>query len=337
MAGRKGRRRSDATAVLADGVSRFRVRRSAGRSEPKRSILSSTPSLLRRFYRDWYRPDLMSVMAVGDFDPGQMEALIKQHFSGIQPVANARKRVRCRRSGEQRAGGRDHERPRGDQYDRPVAFQATEAKHATTDDYRRRPAESPLFDNAQRAVERGCATAKRPIRASAWRHGQPRKGTRRVQRLGAGARRRRNRRDERAGSPSCGRVDKLGFCNRSSIVPSRTCFEATSARTPERDKTASTQIINQYVAHYLSGRTGAGYRTGRISTGAAADSFDRAAGCEHARQHVDHGRESRRHRTRVPRIRTVKMPTRDEVLRRDRSSVDVDRGGAYRDGIERRR
>jgi zinc protease len=57
------------------------------------SILSSTPALLRRFYRDWYRPDLMAVVAVGDFDAAQMEALIKKHFSGIQPVPNARKRV----------------------------------------------------------------------------------------------------------------------------------------------------------------------------------------------------------------------------------------------------
>jgi zinc protease len=57
------------------------------------SILSSNPTLLRRFYRDWYRPDLMAVVAVGDFDAAKMVDLIKQHFSGIQPVGNSRPRA----------------------------------------------------------------------------------------------------------------------------------------------------------------------------------------------------------------------------------------------------
>jgi zinc protease len=57
------------------------------------SILSSTPTLLRRFYNDWYRPDLMAVVAVGDFDAAQMEALIKKHFSGIPAASRARKRL----------------------------------------------------------------------------------------------------------------------------------------------------------------------------------------------------------------------------------------------------
>ncbi|MSU37272.1 MAG: insulinase family protein [Pedosphaera sp.] len=35
------------------------------------------------FYRNWYRPDLMAVVAVGDFDPAKIEALIVQHFSGL--------------------------------------------------------------------------------------------------------------------------------------------------------------------------------------------------------------------------------------------------------------
>lgn len=36
---------------------------------------------LLRFYRDWYRPDLMAVVAVGDFDGQEVEQLIRQHFS----------------------------------------------------------------------------------------------------------------------------------------------------------------------------------------------------------------------------------------------------------------
>ena len=39
---------------------------------------------LKRFYSDWYRPDLMAVVAVGDFDPEWIEGLIHQHFGGIE-------------------------------------------------------------------------------------------------------------------------------------------------------------------------------------------------------------------------------------------------------------
>ncbi|MGQ0816256.1 MAG: M16 family metallopeptidase [Gemmatimonadota bacterium] len=40
---------------------------------------------LIRYYRDWYRPDAMAVIAVGDFDKDKVEALIKQHFGALGP------------------------------------------------------------------------------------------------------------------------------------------------------------------------------------------------------------------------------------------------------------
>jgi zinc protease len=38
---------------------------------------------LKQFYTDWYRPELMAVVAVGDFDKAAIEALIKKHFESI--------------------------------------------------------------------------------------------------------------------------------------------------------------------------------------------------------------------------------------------------------------
>ncbi|GEP97149.1 M16 family metallopeptidase [Chitinophaga cymbidii] len=43
---------------------------------------------LRNFYKDWYRPNLQAVIAVGDFDPAQVEALIKEHFGPLKNPAN---------------------------------------------------------------------------------------------------------------------------------------------------------------------------------------------------------------------------------------------------------
>lgn len=48
---------------------------------------------LKSFYQDWYRPGLMAVIAVGDFDPQQVESLIKKHFGSIPVVENPRERV----------------------------------------------------------------------------------------------------------------------------------------------------------------------------------------------------------------------------------------------------
>lgn len=48
---------------------------------------------LKRFYRDWYRPDLMAVVAVGDFDSAVVESLIKEHFAHLLKATNPRERI----------------------------------------------------------------------------------------------------------------------------------------------------------------------------------------------------------------------------------------------------
>lgn len=47
---------------------------------------------LRRFYHDWYRPDLQAIIIVGDFDPQMMEAKVKERFSKIPPRDGAKPR-----------------------------------------------------------------------------------------------------------------------------------------------------------------------------------------------------------------------------------------------------
>ena len=44
-------------------------------------IETAPPEELRAFYERWYRPDLMAVIAVGDFDVEEIEAKVKQHFA----------------------------------------------------------------------------------------------------------------------------------------------------------------------------------------------------------------------------------------------------------------
>ena len=49
---------------------------------------------LRKFYHDWYRPDLMAVIAVGDFDMDAIEKQIKERFGKLQNPSNERPRTK---------------------------------------------------------------------------------------------------------------------------------------------------------------------------------------------------------------------------------------------------
>lgn len=61
----------------------------------KEDILKTfKPETIKRFYHDWYRPDLQAVIAVGDFDPKQVEAYIKQYFSPLKDPAKERPRTK---------------------------------------------------------------------------------------------------------------------------------------------------------------------------------------------------------------------------------------------------
>jgi zinc protease len=48
--------------------------------------------VLRRFYNDWYRPDLMALVVVGDFDQKEMEQKVIEMFSKIPAKDNPRER-----------------------------------------------------------------------------------------------------------------------------------------------------------------------------------------------------------------------------------------------------
>ncbi|GAB6278788.1 MAG: insulinase family protein [Lentimicrobium sp.] len=57
-------------------------------------IINSFPyETLRRFYHDWYRPDLQAIIAVGDFDPQVVEQKIVDLFGSLPKRENARERA----------------------------------------------------------------------------------------------------------------------------------------------------------------------------------------------------------------------------------------------------
>ncbi|MBI4500633.1 MAG: insulinase family protein [Gemmatimonadetes bacterium] len=58
----------------------------------KAQLEKYTASDLRRFYQRWYRPDLMAVIAVGEFDPKAVERLIRERFASMPKTQDPRPR-----------------------------------------------------------------------------------------------------------------------------------------------------------------------------------------------------------------------------------------------------
>lgn len=60
----------------------------------KVDVIKSFPhDTLRRFYKTWYRPDLMAVVVVGDIDPALAESKVREYFGRIPKTVNPEKRV----------------------------------------------------------------------------------------------------------------------------------------------------------------------------------------------------------------------------------------------------
>ncbi len=57
-------------------------------------ILKSFPhSALTDYYKEWYKPELMSIVAVGDFKAKDMETLVKKYFGSYSASKNPKKRI----------------------------------------------------------------------------------------------------------------------------------------------------------------------------------------------------------------------------------------------------
>jgi zinc protease len=84
-----GARLFDKEAPVLFHGSRYAERLTIGKPE----IITGAPrDAIVRFYQDWYRPDLMAVVAVGDFAPAEVEARIKAEFASLPRATSPRPR-----------------------------------------------------------------------------------------------------------------------------------------------------------------------------------------------------------------------------------------------------
>lgn len=70
--------------------SRYALRLPIGKPEILKTFKQET---IKRYYKDWYRPDLMAVLVVGDIDPAAAEAMVRKHFEKLKGPASPKVRA----------------------------------------------------------------------------------------------------------------------------------------------------------------------------------------------------------------------------------------------------
>ena len=83
-------RMSKVTLPKIFGGSKYADRLPIGTEENLKNFKYDT---IKRFYKDWYRPDLMAVVVVGDIEPADARALIEANFAQLKNPENERPRT----------------------------------------------------------------------------------------------------------------------------------------------------------------------------------------------------------------------------------------------------
>jgi zinc protease len=217
------------------------------------SIKKAQPSILRRFYRDWYRPDLEAVIAVGDFDPKAIEALIKEHFADIPKRTTERPRLEATipDNVEPLVAIATDKEAQGSDVD--LIFKVPRHDTKTVADYRRRMMQGLALAMLNQRLEEISQKANAPfLNASASVQGLFSRNTNAFI-LGAGVKDGGIDAGTEALLTEAKRVDQFGFLPTELQRAKDDMLRGYERAYTERDKTESGQLVGEYVSNYLSG------------------------------------------------------------------------------------
>ncbi len=209
------------------------------------------PAALTRFYRDWYRPDLMAVIAVGDFDRREIEKLIREGFGSIprQPATPARTSFAIPDHDSTFVVISSDAEATGSEV--LVYYKQPPRTQVTRRDYRRALIES-LY--GRMLNDRLAEITRRPdapfLEAFSGQGSFVRK--KEVYALGAGVADGGIERGLLAVLTEAERVDRFGFTPGELERAKANMLRAMERAYAERDKTNSSDYVGEYVAHYLS-------------------------------------------------------------------------------------
>ncbi|WP_372366740.1 M16 family metallopeptidase [Candidatus Uabimicrobium sp. HlEnr_7] len=207
-----------------------------------------------RFYRNWYRPDLMAVVAVGDMDVDEIEKKIKHHFSRIKMPEKVKERTNFsipKHKGTRVAVVTDKEMP----YTQIVLlFNHETTPFVTEKDYRERIKHS-LFTMMMNVRLREITRQNNPpFIFSGVTYGNMFgvRGKDAYQVFAAASEQNILRATQVMVTENM-RVKKHGFTKSELIIASKNLLKQYSVAYNERSKTSSKRFASEYVDHFLNG------------------------------------------------------------------------------------
>jgi zinc protease len=217
------------------------------------SIMSATPARLRSFYKNWYRPDLQAVIAVGDFDPAVMEAQIKKHFAGIPKPVNPPKRTYPDVPGNKEpliAIASDKEATGSDV---DVIYKLPVEKTKTVGDYRRDLTERLYLAMFNGRLDEIAQKPDAPFLGASGSKGNFIGRNTDAFTLGAGVKDGGIERGLEALLAEAKRVDEFGFLQSELDREKESMLRGYERANAERDKTPSSALVGEYINNYLQG------------------------------------------------------------------------------------
>src|SRR5687768_86053 len=219
----------------------------------KESIETANADRLRRFYQDWYRPDLMAVIAVGDFDPARIETLIRQHFSRIAASPNARPRTAIPVPDNRTplvAIATDREATSSSV---DLVFKIPSQATTTVADYRRDLIEGLYLGMLNNRFVEISRRPDAPFLSASSSKGNFFARSKDAFSLSAGVKDGGIERGLEALLTEARRVDQFGFLESELARQKQAVLRAYERSHAERDKTVSASFVDEYIGNFLDG------------------------------------------------------------------------------------
>jgi zinc protease len=219
----------------------------------EQSIMTATPSRLRSFYKTWYRPDLQAVIAVGDFDPAQIEAEIRKHFASIPKPTNAPKRpvATVPANSEPLIAIASDKEATGSDVD--LMFKLPVEKTRTVGDYRRDLTERLYLAMLNNRLEEISQKPDAPFLGADASRGSFVGRTTDAFTLSANVKDGGIERGLEALLTEARRVDEFGFLQSELDRAKENMLRGYERAYAERDKTQSAAFVEEYIGNYLTG------------------------------------------------------------------------------------
>ena len=210
------------------------------------------PDALRRFYKDWYRPDLMAVVAVGDLDVDRVEKLIRDHFGRIPKRENPRERKLFRIPEHQKTLFAIASDPEATESRLSITFQLPAQHEPTGKDYRENLVEQLYLSMlTQRLLDLSRQEASPFLTANAEKSRLVR--THEFYTLSAIVRENDPLRGIEALLTEARRVQQYGFVSHELVREKKSILRSMEQAYKELGKTDSSQLTSELVRSFLTG------------------------------------------------------------------------------------